>query len=128
MADAFGAIGFEPQKSKKGLQSFAKELTKDFSLFIEADPATFERDYGNEAISPLRYWPTIAFDGVAYLGATNKKDKSRHITFLPIMNCVAATRLQGYDDTRSLEVMIRGQALWHKLAIGPLERAILELS
>lgn len=126
MADAFGSLGFVPASTKRGVNSFSKKLTKTFSIFIDADISTMERDHSRAGFSPLRYWPTVGFDGTSYLGSTSPRGKQRYITFLPVMNCVAASQLSGYDDTRSLEMMVRRQALWYELTAKSFERAVID--
>lgn len=123
MADAYGALGFTVLRRNRNLDIFAKILSPEFAIIIEPDAMLFEKHYTERRFYPTSYWPLITFDRICYLGSPKKQDKRRWITFLPMQNCIAATHRR-YDDTRSLETVIRSDALWYELTIAPFENAV----
>ena len=127
MEDAFGRLGFSIYKKKNKLASFSKKITSRYAVFIEPDIALMERHYSGQRMFRTAYWPIIPFDRECYLGSADKKVSARWATFLPTHNCVADSRRSRYDNTQSMEVMIRADALWYELAVVPFERAILEI-
>lgn len=125
MADAYGALGFTVFKRKRNLDIYAKALSPEYAVIIEPDALLLEKQYNGHRFFPTTYWPLITFDRVCYLGSSKKQDHRRWMTFLPPHNCIAATRRR-YDDTRSLEVVIRADALWYELTIAPFEKFVRE--
>jgi len=125
LADAYGALGFVMFKRKRGVDVYCKPLTPSHAVVIEFDPVLFERHYSGWRRSSVQR-PTMPLDRVCYLGSPRKGDKTRWVTFLPINNCIAASMGRSYDDTRSLEVAIRADALWYELTIAPFEQAVRE--
>lgn len=127
MADAYGALGFKMLKRKKGVDVFTKVLSSKYAVIIEPDGILLDKPCPWRRSSPAVYWPLVQYDQFCYLGSPNKQGREQYFTFSPIMNCVAASRLSRYDDTRSLETVIRANALWYELTIAPFERSVTEM-
>ncbi len=128
MADSYGPLGFEILRRNKGVESYVKTLTAEYAIILEPDVVLMDKDYSRQWTSALIYWPLIPFSRSLYLGSPKKKDRHRYVSFLPIANCIAADRLNRYDDTRSFEVMIRASALWYELTVVPFEDSVRELA
>jgi hypothetical protein len=126
MADAYGALGFSVFKRKRNLDIYAKVLTPDYAIIVEADATVLQRHHSGMRTSPTAYWPLMIIDSTCYLGSPKKQDARRWMTFLPVSNCIASDRRSRYEDTSSLEVSIRANALWYELTIAPFEHFILE--
>lgn len=124
MADAYGALGFNIFKRKQGVDIYIKILTEEYAVFVEPDVVLMNKHY-TQGVSDLAYWPQIPFSRVLYLGSPEKGNNCQYAVFAPTVNCVAATHLANYGDTRSFEVLIRANALWYELAVMPLEKAIV---
>lgn len=123
-ADAFGDLGFDAVGRKRGVDSYAKKISPEFIILIEPDVASLERQYSGNRLWQSVYWPLIPFDFTVSLCSAEKKSRRRYASFPPIPNCLAVNKLMSYDDTRSMEVMIRAIALWIQLTVLPLESAI----
>jgi hypothetical protein len=124
MADSYGQMGFEVYRRNRGVDSYFKILGPDIAVIIEPDSVLMQKNYTEWRPSPSVYWPLIPLGRFRFLGTGKKKGRQHYITFSTIANCVAANRLSAYNDTRSLELIIRADALLHQLAFSPFEQAV----
>lgn len=127
MWDAYSPLGFKVFKRKKNVNSYIKTLTEDYSIIIEPDVTAIQaRHVATPSPSPLVYWPLMTFENRCYLGPVRKQDKGQDISLVAGKMCAASWRRSRYDDTRSLEVMIRADALWYELTLAPFEKSVIE--
>lgn len=79
-----------------------------------------------ESPSPqeLIYWPLIPSEIWCHLVPTNEQGKNQKIPLVAGQRCIASGCRERYDDTQSLEVMIRANALWYEFNIQPFEKDV----
>lgn len=123
MADTYGKLGFEIFNTKKGVNGYSKKISEEYAIFVEIDLPLLEKTYSEHRSSETVYWPMIPFDRTIYLGSP-KATKKMWVTFPPIHNCISAGRRERYDTTRSLELLIRADALWYELTISGFEKEL----
>lgn len=127
MADSFARLGFVELRKSKGVSLYCKKVTSRCSMIVEPDVVLMERNYPASHASDTVYWPQVPFDMIKYLGGGSQKDRSRSFLFAAPANCIAINKMTAYDDTRSLEVAIRANALWYEICIAPIERLLSDL-
>lgn len=129
MSEAYGVLGFKLFKRKKGVGTYFKALTSDYGVFVEPDTAAIERKSIDVAATTQNvYWPSIPSEIWCYLAPLKNQTKSNSIALVAGARCVASGRREGYDDTKSLEVMVRANALWYEINIQPFEKSVSALN
>lgn len=127
MLEAYGALGFEPFKTKQKVRSFIKRVSPQYSIVIQPDIVALNGDYSarEQYESPLIYWPLISYDRSCLLTSADGGTKILHLG--SAIRCIALERASSYDTTLSMECMIRADALWYELALAPFERELIRL-
>lgn len=123
-ADAFGRLGFAAQSRTRGADVFQKILAPGLAIRIAPDAVLPGRDVLPGVSAPAVYRPRIPFDFEIAPYGSDHAGRNRLARCAASPRSVAGTRLMASADTRSLEVPVRGHALWYEIAISPLERTI----
>ncbi|WP_408951391.1 hypothetical protein [Lysobacter sp. Hz 25] len=125
MSDAYGALGFDVLKKKKGVNLYVKAITSEYSVVLEPDIVAIERKHmESPSTQELIYWPLIPSEIWCHLVPTNEQGKNQKIPLVAGLRCIASGRRERYDDTQSLELMIRANALWYEINIQPFEKDV----
>lgn len=110
----FSNLGFSVKRKTQGLPVFFKPLTGNYLIKIECDAPTFLKPFVGSKPRWV-YWPLLRIDVCFSLVAAT--DLKSDLLKFSINNCVAATQRSLYEDSRSLEVAIRANALWYELMV-----------
>lgn len=125
MLDAYGALGFQIFKAKKGVRSYIKDLGNGCAIIIEPDVLSLQSKYRKAILPAGVYWPLLAYDRWCWLSSVTSKHTDRSPLVTEI-HCASAWRKSRYEDTRSLEAMVRADALWYELTLAPFEKCLIE--
>ncbi|MEG3792719.1 hypothetical protein V1318_21590 [Lysobacter sp. CCNWLW3] len=127
MSDVYGSLGFKVFRKKKGVNSYVKPVAMDLAIIVEPDVVALQQKHAeNFVVPPTVYWPLMMLEIFCYLGPASRKTEHESIIIAAGGECVASWRRNRYDDTRSLEAMVRADALWYELTLAPFEQHLSE--
>lgn len=124
MADAFGSLGFVKRNRHLGVDVFHKPLTQRYAVVVAPDTRSLQdltRDYGEEYDD---WTGGLSLNWLIYLGSADKFNNMNWYYFTPVFVSHASNQTRRYNDTHSLEVTIRAEALLYELLTAPFEEII----
>nr|WP_298126577.1 hypothetical protein [uncultured Pseudoxanthomonas sp.] len=118
---AFGEVGFELAKKERGLRTFTRPIDSNFCWVLRADDRALKQHF-QPWEDVTAYWRRAHMDMILTIRNT---DSGKDVDyFLSDQMSIARARMGGYEDSRSLEVAIRGYALWYGQAMGEFDTAL----